>query len=200
MMNQVQGWRRWQRKRANQELKLSPPSTSPRKVLKAQEARTSKIPRAPPLVALRDYHHHPCVLAQGISYVSDDSSNDESDVETDETSEMITLLHNQQEHLIKQNKEIKTLKAKEKLHASFVSRYENLLNKYNLLDNEHEELKMKYESLESKSESSSDKSFPCNIPCATPIIKVDASTSCDLTPRNEDVIVETCDDLIAKEK
>ena len=58
---------------------------------------------------------------------------------------------------------------------------------------------MKYESLESKSESSSDKLFPCNIPCATPIIKVDASTSCDLTPCNEDVIVETCDDLIAKE-
>ena len=158
MMNQVQGWRRWQRKRASQELKLSPPSTSPRKVVKAQEARTSKIPRAPSLVALGDYHHPPmCLMAQGNSYVSDDSSsNDESDVETDKTSEMMTLLHNQQEHLIKQNKEIKTLKAKEKLHASFVSRYENLLNKYNLLDNEHEELKMKYESLESKNESSSD--------------------------------------------
>ena len=117
-----------------------------------------------------------CLMAQGNSYVSDDdSSNDESDVETDETSEMMTLLHNQQEHLIKQNKEIKTLKAKEKLHASFVSIYENLLNKFNLLDNE---LKRKYESLESKSRSSLDKSFPCNIPCAIPIIKVDASTSC----------------------
>ena len=58
---------------------------------------------------------------------------------------------------------------------------------------------MKYESLESKSESSSDKSSPCNIPWTTPIIKVDASTSCDLTPcNNVDVIVETCDDLIAK--
>ena len=41
--------------------------------------------------------------------------------------------------------------------------------------------------------------FPCNIPCAIPIVKVDASTSCDLTPCNENVIVETCDDLIAKE-
>ena len=58
---------------------------------------------------------------------------------------------------------------------------------------------MKYESLESKSESSSDKSFPCNIPYAIPIVKVDASTCCDLTPCNEDVVVETCDDLIAKE-
>ena len=139
-------------------------------------------------------------MVQGNNDVSDDSSsNDESDVETDEISEMMTLLHNQQEHLTKQNKEIKALKAKEKLHASFVSRYENLLNKFNLLDNEHKELKIKYESLESKSESSSDKSFPCNIPCAIPIVKVDASTSCDLTPCNEDVIVETCDDLIAKE-
>ena len=64
-----------------------------------------------------------------------------------------TLLHNQQEYLTKQNEEIKVLKAKEKLHASFVSRYENLLNKFNLLDNEHKELKIKYESLESKNES-----------------------------------------------
>ena len=141
-----------------------------------------------------------CLMALGNNDVSDDSSsNDESDVETDEISEMMTLLHNQQEYLTKQNEEIKALKSKEKLHASFVSRYENLLNKFNLLDNEHKELKMKYESLESKSESSSDKSFPCNIPCAISFDKVDASTSCDLTPCNENVIVETCDDLIAKE-
>src|SRR6185369_11487008 len=141
-----------------------------------------------------------CLMALGNNDVSDDSSSkDESDVETNEMCEMMTLLHNQQEYLTKQNEEIKTLKAKEKLHASFVSRYENLLNKFNLLDNEHKELKMKYESLESKSESSSDKSFPCNIPCAISFEKVDASTSCDLTPCNENVIVETCDDLIAKE-
>jgi len=68
-----------------------------------------------------------------------------------------------------------------------------------LLDNEHEELKKKYESLESKSKSSSDKSFPCNIPCAIPIIKVDASTSCDLTSFNENVSVETNNDPIVKE-
>ena len=86
-------------------------------------------------------------MVQGNNDVSDDSSNNESDVETDEISEMMTLLHNQQEYLTKQNEEIKALKAKEKLHASFVSRYENLLNKFNLLDNEHEELKKKYESL-----------------------------------------------------
>ena len=74
-----------------------------------------------------------------------------------------------------------------------------MLNKFNLLDNKHKELKMKYESLESKSESSSDKLFPCNIPCAIPINKVDASTSCDLTSFNENVILETNNDLIVKE-
>ena len=56
------GMEKMAKKRASQELKLSLPSTSPRKVIKAQEARISKIPRAPPLVALGDYHHHPCVL------------------------------------------------------------------------------------------------------------------------------------------
>ena len=44
------------------------------------------------------------------------------------------------------------------------------------------------------------------IPCAIPISRVDASTSCiDLidescsNPCNENVVVESCDDLIAKE-
>ena len=76
-----------------------------------------------------------CLMVQGNNDVSyDSSSNDESDVETNDMCEMMTLLHNQQEYLIKQNEEIKALKSKEKLHASFVSRYENLLNKFNLLD------------------------------------------------------------------
>ena len=49
-------------------------------------------------------------MVLGNNDVSDDSSsNDESDVETDEISEMMTLLHNQQEYLTKQNEEIKTL-------------------------------------------------------------------------------------------
>ena len=54
-----------------------------------------------------------CLMVQGNNDVSDDSSNDEFDVETDEISEMMTLLHNQQEHLTKQNKEIKALQTKE---------------------------------------------------------------------------------------
>ena len=54
------GWRRWRRKRTSQDPKLSPPSTSPRKVVKAQVPR--KIPRAPPPITLGGHHHHPCVL------------------------------------------------------------------------------------------------------------------------------------------
>ena len=54
------GWRRGQRKRASQGIKLSPPSTSPRKVVKAQVPR--KIPRDPPPIALGGHHHHPFVL------------------------------------------------------------------------------------------------------------------------------------------
>ena len=131
--------------------KKSGESSSQKKNFKSSTTHRPRRSSPPPM----------CLMVQGNNDVSDDSSSndDESDVETDEISEIMTLLHNQQEHLTKQNKEIKALKAKEKLHASFVSRYENLLNKYNLLDNEHEDLKMKYKSLESKSESSSDKSF-----------------------------------------
>ena len=53
-----------------------------------------------------------CLMALGNNDVSDDSSNDESDVETNEMYEMMTLLHNQQEYLITQNEEIKALKSK----------------------------------------------------------------------------------------
>ncbi|WVZ75760.1 hypothetical protein U9M48_023792 [Paspalum notatum var. saurae] len=104
--------------------------------------------------------------------------------------------------MLKQKEEIKALKTNEELHASFVSRYENLLNKFDLLDKEHGELKKQFEDLELKYESltnSLDASIPCAIPCAIPIVKVDASTSYDLTPCNENVVVETLDDLIASE-
>ena len=62
-----------------------------------------------------------CLMALGNNDVSDDSSsNDESDVETDEISEMLMLLHNQQEYLTKQNEQIKALKTKKNfmLHLS----------------------------------------------------------------------------------
>ena len=54
-----------------------------------------------------------CLMVQGKNDVSDDSSsNEESDVETNEISEMMILLHNQQEHLTKQNKESKLSRLK----------------------------------------------------------------------------------------
>jgi hypothetical protein len=141
---------------------------------------------------------HTCLMAKGNSNVSDDEPLSSDDDESDEICEMMNLIQEQQEHLIKQKKEIKALKAKEELHASFVSRYENLLDKFNLLTKEHEELEEKFNELKSL-QCSSDSSIPCDIPCIIPVVKVDASTSCDLTLCNEHVVVEPCDDLIARE-
>ena len=76
-----------------------------------------------------------------------------------------------------------------------------------MLSKEHEELKLKIESITKKTNDSLETEQ--SIPCAIPISKVDASTSCiDLieescyNPCNEkcyeDAFVESCDDLIAK--
>ena len=131
---------------------------------------------------------------QGNSDVSDDSSNDED--EPNDVCEMMSLIKEQQDYMLKQKEEIKALKANEELHASFVSRYENLFNKFNLLDKEHGEIKKHFEDLELKYESLTS-SLDAYIPCTIPIVKVDVSTSCDLAPCNENVVVETLDDLIA---
>ena len=73
-----------------------------------------------------------------------------------------------------------------------------------MLRKEHEELKLKIESITKETNDSLETEQ--SIPCAIPISKVDASTSCiDLidescsNPCNENAIVESCDDLIAKE-
>ena len=79
--------------------------------------------------------------------------------------------------------------------------------KFNLLSKEHEELKFKLESINDTNDSLEMKQ---TIPCAIPIFRVDASTSCiDLIDEscsnlcnekcNENVVVESCDDLITKE-
>jgi hypothetical protein len=78
-----------------------------------------------------------------------------------------------------------------------------------LLSKEHKELKLKIESI--KNETNDSLEMEHSIPCQIPIFKVDASTSCiDLidesfsNPCNEkcfdNVVVESCDDLIGKEK
>ena len=78
--------------------------------------------------------------------------------------------------------------------------------KFKLLSKEHEELKLKFESINDTNDSLEMKQ---TIPCAIPISRVDALTFCiDLIDEscsnscnekcNENVIVESCDDLIAK--
>jgi hypothetical protein len=74
-----------------------------------------------------------------------------------------------------------------------------------LLSKECDELKSKLESNETKT-SNSFEHYETSIPCAIPISKVDASTSCiDLIDEScspscpENVVVETCDYLIGKE-
>jgi len=76
-----------------------------------------------------------------------------------------------------------------------------------LFGKEHEEFKLKFESIKDNDNFLEMKQ---TIPCAIPISRVDASTSCiDLIDNscsnpcnekcNENVVVESCDDLIAKE-
>ena len=76
-----------------------------------------------------------------------------------------------------------------------------------MLGKEHEEINLKIESFTKNNDSLEKKQ---TIPCAIPISRVDASTSCiDLIDEscsnpcnekcNENVVVKSCDDLIAKE-
>ena len=76
-----------------------------------------------------------------------------------------------------------------------------------MLNEKHEELKLKFESINDTNDSLKLKE---TIPCAIPISRIDASTSCiNLIDEscsnpsndkcNENVIVESCDDLIAEE-
>ena len=75
-----------------------------------------------------------------------------------------------------------------------------------MFSEEHEELKLKFESINDTNYLLEMKQI---IPCAIPISRIDASTSCiDLIDEscinpcdekcNENVVVESCDDLIAK--
>ena len=143
-----------------------------------------------------------CHMAEGMdSNVSDDDS------DTPSFEDLLDLIHEQQRVMKRQAKEIKNLNALNDLNASLATNYENLLCKFKLLSKEHEELKLKFESINDTNDSLEMKQ---TIPCAIPISRVDASTSCiDLiddscyNPCNEkcyeNVVVESCDDLIAKE-
>jgi hypothetical protein len=106
--------------------------------------------------------------------------------------------------LKKQANEIKELNALNDLSATLATNYEQSLCKFKLLSKDCDELKSKLVSNETKT-SNSFELDESSIPCAIPIYKVDASTSCiDLIDEscssscNENVVVEICDYLIGK--
>ena len=120
--------------------------------------------------------------------------------------ELLDLVHEHQKVIKKQSKEIKKLNALNDLNASLATNFEDLICKFKLLSKEHEELKLKFESINDTNDSLEMKQV---IPCAIPISRVDVSTSCiDLIDVscsnpcdekcNENVVVESCDDLIAR--
>jgi hypothetical protein len=76
----------------------------------------------------------------------------------------------------RQAKEIKQLNAFNDLNASFAIHYDDLLWKFKLLSKKHEEFKSKIESIKNGTNDSLKMEQP--IPCAIPIFKADASTSC----------------------
>src|SRR6185503_9847427 len=140
-----------------------------------------------------------CFMAKGMD---NDVSDDDSD--SPSVDELLDLVHEHQKVIKKQSKEIKNLNALKDLNASLVSNFEDLMCKLKLLSKEHEEIKLKFESINDTNDSLELKQ---TIPCAISISRIDASTSCiDLiddfcsNPCNkkcyENVVVESCDDLI----
>ena len=143
-----------------------------------------------------------CLMAKGMdSDVSDDDSNSPS------IDELFDLVHGHQKVIKKQSKEIKNLNALKDLNATLATNSDDLMCKFKLLSKEHEEFKLKFESINDTNDFLEMKQ---TIPCAIPISRIDASTFCiDLidescsNPCNEkcyeNIIVESCDDLIAQE-
>jgi hypothetical protein len=138
-------------------------------------------------------------MAKGMeSNVCDDES------DTTSLDDLVELVHEQKGMLKKKVKEIKELNAFNGLSATLPTNYEHLLCKFKLLSKECDELKSMLESNETKT-SNSFELDESSSPCAIPISKVDASTSCiDLIDEscspscNENVVVEKCDCLIGK--
>jgi hypothetical protein len=142
---------------------------------------------------------HMCLMAKGME-------NNVSDDESDTTSldDLVEFVHEQKGMLKKQANEIKELNALNYLSATLATNYEHLLCKFKLLSKECDEVKSKLESNETKT-SNSFELDESSIPCAIPISKVDASTSCiDLIDEscspscNENVVVKTCKSLVGK--
>jgi hypothetical protein len=139
-------------------------------------------------------------MAKGMeSNVSDDES------DTTSLNDLVELIHEQKGMLEQQANAIKELNALNNLSDTLATNYEHLLCKFKLLSKECDELNSKLESNETKT-SNSFELDETSIPCAIPISKVDASTSCiDLINEScspschENIVVESCDYLIGKE-
>ena len=108
-----------------------------------------------------------------------DMETDVSDDDSDSPSydELIDLVHEHQRVIKKQSQKCSALND---LNATLATNYDDLLRKFQLLGKEHEELKLKIESI-TKINDSLETSNSCNEKC------------------HEDIFVESCDDLIAKE-
>ena len=76
---------------------------------------------------------------------------------------------------LRNNKKIKNLNALNDLNASLATNFEDLMCKFKLLSKEHKELKLKFESINNTNDFLELKQ---TIPCAIPISRMDASTSC----------------------
>ena len=138
-------------------------------------------------------------MAQGMeSDVSDDDSDSPS------YDELLDLVHEHQRAIKKKSKKCEALNS---LNATLATNYDDLLRKFQLLGKEHEEINLKIESFTKNNDSLETKQ---STPSTNPISKVDASTSyIDLIDEScsnscnekwhENVFVESCDDLIAKE-
>jgi hypothetical protein len=142
---------------------------------------------------------HMCLMTKGMeSNVRDDES------DTTSLDDLVELVHEQKGMFKKQANEIKELNALNDLSSTHATNYEHLLCKFKLLSKECDELKSKLERNETKT-SNSFELDESSFPCAIPISKVDASTSCiDLIDEscssscNKNVVVETYDYLTSK--
>ena len=121
---------------------------------------------------------HTSFMAEGMDNdVNDDDSNSPS------YDELLELVYEHQKVIKKQLNKIENLNALNELNAIFVTNYENLLCKFKLFSEEHEELKLKIASI-NDTNSASTSCFD----------SIDKSNLC-----NENIVVESCDDLIVKE-
>ena len=138
-------------------------------------------------------------MAKGMeSDVSDDDSDSPS------YEEFFKVVHEHQKVIKKQSNEIENLNALNDLNAIFATNYKNLSCKLKLFSEKHEKLKLKIESINDTNNSLETKQSTHSTKSNS---KVDASTSCidlidESNPCNEkcfeDVVVESCDNLITK--